>query len=153
MHETILKTLAVGVVGGLIVYYLTSQREHAHATTSPCSYKPNFGDVRTVRFGSPTCADCQCCGLPTPQNTTNPLAADYLDCYPEHAPATSKWNIGVSLQVSCDRIDAEVFRKETATTFPHGVAGIRSTPPPLVINGDISCNPCVSLQIECTETV
>lgn len=153
MHETILKTLTVGVVGGLIVYYLTSRREYAHHSESPASYKPTFGDVRTVRFGTPTCADCQCCGLPAPNAVPYPLASDYLCCAPAYAAPVSKWNIGASIQLTCDKLDMTIYRKETATTFPHGIAGIDSTPNGVELANRVSCNPDVHLQIDCIETV
>ena len=154
MHETILKTVTVAVVGGLIVYWLTSKHsaEYAGKHAPPDSYSPLYGDVR-MTTGKGTCACCQCCGLPVPENTTVPLATDYLDCAPNHRAAISEWNLGVSLQVSCKGLDANVYREETATAFPFGVTGPRSTPRPVVVVNPISCNPCVPLQVCCTEVV
>lgn len=157
MHEKLLQGVTVGIVAGLAVYWLTS-RHHADCAgqnVSPDDYKPLYGDVRSVRFGSGTCADCQCCGLPSPQTTTVPLATDYLCGTPEYAPATSKWNLGVSLQLSCEGIDLHscVTRKETATSFPFGPVNPRTTPRPLRITQQINCSPDVPVCVECTEVI
>lgn len=154
MHETILKTLTVGIVGGLIVYWLTSKdtAECAGKHAPANSYSPLYGDVRFTG-GNGTSACCQCCGLPVPENTSTPLATDYLCCAPPHAAATSEWNLGVSLQVSCRGLDANVYREEMATSFPYDLRGQRTTPQPVKVIGPPSCNPCVPAQIDCTEIV
>lgn len=155
MHETVLKTVTVGVVAGLLVYWLTSKHiaDNSGRTAHPVSYTPLLGDIRCVPYGNGTQADCQCCGLPSPQNTVVPLATDYLCSYPEYAPPTSKWNLGVSLQVTCQGLDANIYRTETATSFPHGVAGPKSTPPSVRISNAPVCDPEVCLQVDCTEII
>ena len=157
MHETILKGVTVGIVGGLIVYWLTS-RHHANysgRSADPNAYAPLLGDVRRIGTGRGTVADCNCCGLPAPENSTTPLAADFLDCSPEHAPAISSWNLGVSLQLSCEGIDLHscITRKETASSFPLGIAGPDSTPPPAQLVNHLSCDPNVPITVSCTEVV
>jgi hypothetical protein len=155
MHEKILQGVTVGIVAGLAVYWLTSRNHEGFQSSGPHDYKPLYGDVRAVRNGQPTCACCQCCGLDTPQNSSIPLATDYLDCSPEYAPPTSEWNIGVSLQISCGGVDLDsnIYRKETASTFPVGIAGRNSLPRPVIIAGSLSCSPDVPLSVECTEVV
>lgn len=156
--DKILQGVTVGVVAGLFVYWLTSKHsaDEYGPSTGPGDYKPLIGDVRTVRFGQGTCADCQCCGLPVPENTTVPLASDYLDCAPDYAPAISKWNLGLSLQLSCEGIDLHscITREETGTSFPYG-AEVRpnTTPRPIKIAQPIKCSSCVPVTIECTEVV
>lgn len=157
MHEKILQGVTVGIVAGLVVYWLTS-RSHTDGgkDVSPEDYKPLYGDVRTVRFGNGTCADCQCCGLPVPENTTVPLASDYLDCAPQYAPSTSKWNLGVSLQLTCEGIDLHsgITRKETGTSFPYGACvAPNTTPRPLQVTQRISCSPNVPVCVPCTEVI
>ncbi len=156
MHEKILQGVTIGIVAGLAVYWLTSKKHEGFQSSNPREYAPLFGDVRAIRGGDPTAACCQCCGLVTPQNTSVPLAADYL-CYPpDYAPPTSEWNLGISLQISCAGIDLDstVYRRETATSFPHGVAAPNtSIPRPIAIAGTISCAPDVPLQVDCTEVV
>jgi hypothetical protein len=157
MHEKILQGVTIGVVAGLLVYWFTSKHhaDCAGQNTSDGDYKPLYGDVRTVRFGSGTCACCQCCGLPVPENTSAPLATDYLDCAPQYAPAISKWNLGVSLQLSCEGIDLHscITRKEMATSFPHGIMGPNTTPVPVKLGQRINCNPDVPLPVDCTEVI
>lgn len=156
MHETILKGVTVGIIGGLIVYWLTS-REHGDygKSANPSSYNPLYGDVRSIRSGKGTCACCQCCGLPVPESTSTPLATDYLDCAPQHSPAISEWNLGVSLQLSCEGIDLHscITRRETATSFPLGVSGPNTTPPPVKLLNSLSCNPDIPVTVSCTEVV
>lgn len=159
MHETILKTFTVAIVAGLAVYWLTAQKEHAEYAGKfggPRDYKPTLGDVRTVRFGRPSCACCQCCGLVTPETTSSPLAADYLDCAPQYAPAASGWNLGVSMQITCEGLDldAVVHREETTSTFPFTLrSNQRTTPLPARISQRISCSPNVPLTVDCTEVI
>src|SRR6267142_4626781 len=121
MHETILKTVTVGIVAGLAVYWLTSKHhaDESGRAVGPHDYKPTFGDVRSIRRGRASSACCNCCGLSAPENTVVPLASDYLCCDPGYAPATSRWNLGVSVQLSCQGIelDSTVYREETGTSF------------------------------------
>lgn len=158
MHEKLLQGVTVGIVAGLAVYWLTS-RHHADSAgqnVTPDDYKPLYGDVRAVRFGSGTCACCQCCGLPTPENTSVPLAADFLCGAPQYAPPVSKWNLGVSLQLSCEGIDLHsgITRRETATSFPYGAdVAPNTTPRPLKVAQRINCSPDVPATVECTEIV
>lgn len=144
MHEKILQGVTVGVVAGLFVYWLTSDHhaDYAGKNSSPNSFRPVYGCIRETR-GRGTCADCQCCGLPAPETTTNPLASDYLDCAPPHAAAISKWNVGVSLQVTCEGIDLHscITRKETGTSFPYGVEGPNTVAKPVRVPQQIQCNP------------
>ena len=155
MHEKILQGVTVGIVAGLAVYWLTANRHEGFQSSDPHRYQPLLGDVRSIRGGQPTCACCQCCGLLTPQNTSVPLATDYLEDSPDYAPPTSDWNIGVSLQISCGEIDLDstVYRRETGTSFPIGVESRNSVSRPIVIAGDISCSPDVALSVDCTEIV
>lgn len=155
MHEKILQGLTVGIVGGLIVYWLTSGRHEGFQSTQPGEYTPLYGDLRQIRGGTPTCACCRCCGLGTPETNSNPLASDYLCDSPDYAEPTSNWNIGISLQVSCRGIDLDstVHRDETATSFPHGISGPNTNPRPLILANDLSCSPNVPLQVDCTEVV
>ncbi len=155
MHEKILQGVTVGIVAGLAVYWLTSRNHEGFQSSNPRDYKPLLGDVRGIRGGQETSACCQCCGLFTPENTSIPLATDYLDCAPDYAAPTSDWNIGVSLQISCGGIDLDsnIYRRETGTSFPVGVQSRNSVPRPIIINGDISCTPDVPLSVDCTEIV
>jgi hypothetical protein len=155
MHEKILQGVTVGVVAGLMVYWLTSKREYGSNATLPQDYKPTVGDVRTIRFGSPSCACCQCCGLVSPETTTAPLAADYLDGAPQYAPTVSKWNLGVSLQISCEglELDSKIYRQETASAFPHTLAGPNTVARPVRVSQVISCSPDICAPICCTEVV
>jgi hypothetical protein len=157
MHEKILQGVTVGIVAGLFVYWFTSghHADCAGKNTGPADYKPLYGDVRTTRFGSGTCACCQCCGLVTPETTSNPLATDYLCGAPQYAPSTSKWNLGVSLQLTCEGIDLHscITRKETGTSFPHGIRGPNTLAMPVRIPQQINCSPNVCLPVCCTEVV
>jgi hypothetical protein len=158
MHEKILQGVTVGIVAGLAVYWLTSRKNHAEysgRSTGHGEYKPLLGDVRTIRFGNPTCACCQCCGLPAPENNSTPLATDYLCCAPQYGPSTSKWNLGVSLQLTCEGIDLHscVTRKETATSLPHGIAGRQDNPRPVKLTQGITCRPDVCVPVCCTEII
>lgn len=157
MHEKILQGVTIGIVAGLAVYWLTS-KHHADITgksVNPNDYVPTLGDVRALRHGRGTCACCNCCGLGTPESIAAPLASDYVDCAPEHAAATSGWNLGVSLQLTCQGIDLDaiVHREETAAAFPLGIRGPNSTPRPIKLIQPISCNPDVPVVIECTEVI
>jgi hypothetical protein len=157
MHEKILQGVTIGVVGGLIVYWLTSvhHADKSGRSAAAHDYKPTYGDIRSIRNGIGTDACCNCCGLGAPENVAIPLASDYLCCAPPHAAAISDWNIGVSLQLSCQGfdLDAIVHRNETATSFPHGLGGPDSTPKPIRLRQPISCNPNVPVTIECTEVI
>lgn len=156
MHEKILQGVTIGIVAGLAVYWLTSNKHTAgDKDTGHGDYKPTYGDVRTVRFGSGTCACCQCCGLITPQTNSNPLASDYLCCSPDYAPATSKWNMGISLQLSCEGIDLHsgICRTETATSMPFGIGGPNRIPRPVRLTQRLQCSPPVPVTVECTEVV
>jgi hypothetical protein len=155
VHEKILQGLTIGVVGGLIVYWLTSRKQTGFQDSSPKDYAPLLGDVRAIRGGMGTSADCECCGLCAPNATPYPLATDYLDGAPEYAPATSDFNLGISIQVTCGgvELDSKIYRQETATSFPHGLNGPNSVPRPVVVAGSLSCNPDVPLQVDCTEIV
>jgi hypothetical protein len=157
MHEKILQGVTIGIVAGLAVYWLTSKHsaDSAGQNTSPGDYKPLLGDVRTIRFGSGTCACCQCNGLPVPENTSVPLASDYLDCSPQYAPSTSKWNLGISLQLSCEGIDLHsgITRRETATSFPYGGRPVNTLPRPVRLTQQVNCSPDVPLPVCCTEIV
>jgi len=155
MHEKILQGVTVGIVAGLAVYWLTSCKHEGFQSSEPRNYKPILGDVRGIRGGDPTCACCQCCGLVTPQVNSTPLSTDYLECAPDYAAPTSEWNIGVSLQISCGGLDLDsnIYRKETATTFPVGIQSRNSLPRPVRINGSLSCAPDVPLSVDCTEIV
>lgn len=156
MHEKILQGVTVGVVAGLFVYWLTSDHhaDYAGKNSPPRSFKTAYGCIRETP-GRGTCADCQCCGLPTPENTTAPLAADYLDCSPQHAPAISNWNLGVSLQVTCGGIDLHscITRRETGTSFPHGIGGPNTLAKPLKVSQQIQCNPDICLPVNCSEVI
>jgi len=158
MHEKILQGVTIGVVAGMLVYWLTSKHHADYASGKsggPGDYKPTLGDVRTVRFGNGTCADCQCCGLPAPNSTPYPLAADYLDCQPQYAPSTSHWNLGVSLQLSCEGIDLHscINRKETASSFPFSLEGPNTVPRPVRLTRKVSCSPQIELPVCCTEVI
>lgn len=139
MHEKILQGVTVGVVGGLIVYWLTSRRDYRQENRNPNSYQPMLGDVRTAR-GRGTCADCQCCGLPVAETTSTPLAADYLDCAPEHEPAISGWNLGVSINTNCG-LDARVYTDRMRSSAPIGISGPNTYGRPIRIPNPICCNP------------
>jgi hypothetical protein len=155
MHEKILQGVTVGIVAGLFVYWVTSKKQFGGNVTGHEDYKPTLGDVRTVRFGRPSCADCQCCGLRTPETTSAPLAADYLCGAPEYAPTVSKWNLGVSMQVTCEglELDPNIYRQETASAYPHTLAGPNTVPRPVRIAQKISCAPNLCVPICCTEIV
>lgn len=155
MHEKILQGLTIGIVGGLIVYWLTSRKQTGFQDARPDRYAPLLGDVRAIRNGQGTCACCQCCGLPVPENTSVPLHTDYLCNAPDYAPPTSGFNLGVSIQVTCEglELDSRIYRQETATSFPHGLAGPNSVPRPVVVAGRLSCNPDVPVSVDCTEIV
>lgn len=156
MHEKIIQGVTIGVVAGLIVYWFTSKHtaDGGIKSSNPSAYKPILGDVHTSR-GNGTCADCQCCGLPTPESISTPLASDYLCCAPKHAASISKWNIGVSLQASCAGIDLHscIYRKETGTSFPYGTRGQKTTPRALRLGGKLSCAPNVPVTVDCTEII
>jgi len=153
MHEKILQGVTIGVVAGLFVYWLTSTRKHGFQTSGPDDYSPLVGDVRGIRGGRGTCACCQCCGLPAPNTTTTPLASDYLYCTPDYRPATSEWNLGVSLNID-DGLHADVYAGHSASTDPHGMAGPNSVPRPVVIVSPLSCSPDVpGCGVCCTEIV
>jgi hypothetical protein len=155
MHEKIIQGLTVGIVGGLIVYWLTSRKQTGFQDSQPRQYAPLLGDVRAIRNGNGTCADCQCCGLEAPNATPYPLATDYLDYAPDYAPPTSDFNLGVSIQVTCGgvELDWKTRREETATSFPHGIKGPNSVPRPVVIAGTVSCHPNIPVSVDCTEIV
>jgi hypothetical protein len=155
MHEKILQGVTIGIVAGLAVYWLTSRKHEGFQNSMPQDYKPIYGDVRAIRNGTPTCASCQCCGLPTGQTCSIPLASDYLCCAPDYAPTVSDFNLGVSIQVSCAGIelDSKIYRQETATSFPYGVKGPNSVPRPVRIAGTLSCSPNIPVQVDCTEVV
>jgi hypothetical protein len=157
--EKLLQGVTIGIVAGLAVYWITSVKHHANfagKSNANGDYKPLYGDIRTVRFGNGTCACCQCCGLPTPENSSVALAADYLCGAPGYAPAISKWNLGVSLQFSCEAVGLHscVTRTETGTSFPYGCGPRpRTTPKPLKLTQKLSCQPNICLPICCTEVV
>jgi hypothetical protein len=157
MHEKILQGVTVGVVAGLFVYWMTSKHtaDRQGQNTGPSDYKPLYGDVRTIRNGSGTCACCQCCGLVTPQNVSIPLASDYLCGAPAYAPSISKLNLGISLQLSCEGIDLHscITRKETGTSFPYGVKGPNTNPRPIRVTQQINCHPDVCVPVCCTEVI
>jgi hypothetical protein len=157
--EKLIQGVTVGIVAGLVVYWVTSSKhlaKFAGKNTGSGDYKPLYGDVRTVRFGSGTCACCQCCGLVAPENTTTPLAADYLCNAPQYAPSVSGWNLGVSLQFSCEAVGLHscITRTETATSFPFGCGPRpKTTPQPLRLTTKINCQPNVCIPVCCTEIV
>jgi len=155
MHEKILQGVTIGIIAGLAVYWLTSRNHEGFQSSRPGEYTPSLGDLRAIRNGTPTCAGLQCCGLETPSNVASPLASDYLDCAPIYSAPTSDFNIGISLQISCAGIDLDsnIYRRETASTFPVGIQSRNSVPRPLRIAGSLSCSPDVPLQIDCTEVV
>jgi len=165
MHEKILQGVTIGVVAGLFVYWLTSKKEptdYAYPGSRPQDYKPLIGDIRTVRFGKPSdvCCCASPCSLITHGQTYNPLAADYLPCgeiidTPEYQPATSGWNLGISLQLSCEGIDLHsgIDRKETATSFPYGIRGPNTLARPINIPQKFNDSPDIPVPICCTEVV
>lgn len=157
MHETILKTVTVGIVAGLAVYWLTSKHhaDESGRSAGPQDYKPVLGNINSIRRGRPSSACCNCCGLGVPENIAAPLASDYLCCDYGYGPPTSKWNLGVSIQVSCRGIelDSTVYREETATSFPHGLAGPDTTPRPARLTQQLTCHPNVPVVVDCTEII
>jgi len=155
MHEKIIQGVTVGVVAGLMVYWLTNRKKLGGMSASNESYKPSLGDVRTVRFGSPTCACCQCCGLVAPETTTNPLAADFLCDRTPYAPTVSDWNLGVSLQLTCEGIelDSKIYRQETASAYPHTLTGQNTVPRPIRLTKVLTCHPDICAPVCCTEIV
>lgn len=157
LHEKILQGVTIGVVAGLFVYWLTSSHhaDCAGKNSSPGDYKPILGDVRTVRFGSPSCF-CDCAPLTSgTKNSPVLLATDYLCGSPQYAEPTSGWNLGVSLQLSCEGIDLHscINRRETGTSFPYGARGPNTLARPIRIPQQISCNPDVCVPVECTEVI
>ena len=159
MHERLLQGVTVGIVAGLAVYWLTSKHSADYAgpkNTRHSDYVPLIGDIRTIKYGQGTSADCQCCGLPTPQNTPVPLATDYLCNYPEHAPAIAGWSLGASLQLTHEGIDLHscIQRKETATSFPHGLCGPNTIAKPILVRDQVTCasqGSCATT--DCTEVI
>lgn len=152
MHEKILQGVTVGVVSGLFVYWLTTRRQYGTKEANPHAYMPLTGDVRKIHNVSGTSACCQCCGLPTPDTTSTPLAADYLNCAPEYNPATSEWNIGVSMNLNCG-LCGKVYVDKMAASQPAGVRGPNTVPTPRKITGPIQCNPCLPGQVCCSEVI
>jgi hypothetical protein len=153
--DKLVQGLTVGIVAGLAVYWLTSRKKFGGNTSDAEDYKPLYGDVRSIRGGVGTCADCQCCGLMPPSATPTPLAADYLCSAPPHAAAVSNWALGVSIQVTCEGFDLDsvVHRQETSSTFPVGVRGPDSVPSPVAIPNSISCHPEVCGTVDCVEII
>lgn len=151
MHEKILQGVTVGVVAGLFVYWLTSRNHHGQKVAGANSYMPLTGDLRSTR-GNGTSACCQCCGLPTPDTVSAPLAADYLCCVPQYAPSVSEWNIGVSMNLNCG-LCGKVYVDKMAASQPLGVSGPNTVPRPRRIQSPLVCNPCLPGQIPCGEVV
>lgn len=152
MHEKYLQAITVGVVSGLAVYWITSRRRYGFQTAAANQYSPLTGDVRRVRKGIGTNACCQCCGLPTPETTSTPLAADYLDCAPCYKPAISEWNLGVSLNLRCG-LDARVYADKMQSTDSFGASGPNTVPQPTKAVNELTCHPAVPGQVCCTEVV
>lgn len=152
MHEKLLQGVTVGVVAGLAVYWITNRRKYGFQTTAPNQYSPLTGDVRRIRNGSGTCADCHCCGLPVGENTAIPLATDYLCCAPDYKPATSEWNLGISLNLRCG-LDARVYADKMQSTDSFGANGPNTVPQPTKAANRLNCNPSVPGSVCCTEIV
>lgn len=152
MHEKYLQAITVGVVSGLAVYWITSRRKYGFQTAPDGSYAPLTGDVRKIRKGMGTCADCHCCGLVTPENTSVPLATDYLCCAPDYKPPVSEWNLGVSLNIRCG-LDARVYADKMQSTDSFGACGPNTVPKPTKAGSTLSCHPQVPGQVCCTEVV
>ena len=152
MHEKILQGVTVGVVAGLMVYWLTSKQRFAFSSAPANAYSPLLGDVRALPHGTGTSADCQCCGLVPPQSTPSPLAADYLDTSVQHAPVISCVNVGVQPDDPA-LYSSIVHYDEMASTFPHGMAGQDTTPPRGVLVKKITCHPDVPAQLCCMEVI
>jgi hypothetical protein len=156
MHETILKTVTVGIVSGLFVYWLTSPRKVGGKSAPPKNYSPLTGDIRRIPGGTPSAEyDRVEGGLPTNCMTYNALASDYLYDPTQIVPATSCWNIGISLQCQCRDRDLQdtVKREETASSFPIGVKGFNDNP----VGGRYikipNCNPNICVPVCCVEIV
>jgi hypothetical protein len=159
MHEKILQGVTVGIVAGLAVYWLTSSNRFVCGRSSQQGqFAPLLGDVRAVNGGTPSYTLDHINGnLPVADNNEIPLATDYLNCAPQYSAPTSKWNVGVSIQTTCGAVCncSLIYRKETASSFPHGIRGRgKITSPPVQLQGTPpTCQPNVSLQVECAEVV
>lgn len=152
MHEKLLQGVTVGVVAGLVVYWVTNRRKYGFQTSAANQYSPLVGDVRSVRKGVGTNACCQCCGLPAAETTSVPLATDYLDCAPDYKPPVSEWNLGVSLNLRCG-LDARVYADKMQSTDSYDLRGPNTVPQPTKAVNELMCHPAVPGQVCCTEVV
>jgi hypothetical protein len=160
--DTLIQAIIVGVVSGLVIYYVTAPKQNCLASMPASGSKPRATDslllgATQVTGGTPSDTCCLCCKscrhLSSPYCGEIPLASDYLCCAPSHGPATSKWNVGFSLQLSkpCLARVGTFDRMSSSTSY--GVGGPNSTPPLPQINRKVSCNPQVPVQVCCTEIV
>lgn len=161
--DTLIQAVVVGVISGLIIYYFTSPKQGCIAKMDAPSGSKITGEqsvllgAHQLRGGTPSDVCCLCCStcrhLASPYCGEIPLASDYLCCAPSHAPATSRWNVGCSLQLSQPCLEQVGTFDPMSSVRWYGVRGPNSTPPVNPLRKPISCNPAIPTQVDCTEVV